>query len=64
MNEVSAAIVKAYAIARTRWNVAGNDATHLNEMRRLENAAAALWAGWADVDLDKAADTFIAQNRD
>lgn len=63
MNEVSSAIVKAYAIARTRWNVAGNDATHLNEMRRLENAAAALWAGY-DYDLDKAADAFIAENRD
>lgn len=63
MNEVSSAIVKAYAIARSRWDATGQDANNLNEMNRLRNAATALWPGHA-IDLDKAADAFIAENRD
>ena len=64
MNEVSSAIVKAYAIARSRWNATGSDAKYLNEMNRLERAMVVLWPGYP-VDLDEAADAFIArENRD
>jgi hypothetical protein len=63
MNEVSSAIVKAYAIARSRWDATGTDGNYLNEMNRLRNAASVLWPGHG-VDLDQAADAFIAENRD
>lgn len=62
MNEVSSAIVKAYAIARTRWDVLGQDADALNEMNRLRKASEVLWPGY-EIDLDQAADAFIAENR-
>ena len=63
MNEVSSAVVKAYAIARSRWNALGNDAKYLNEMNRLQQVADIIWAGY-DADLDKAADAFIASHQD